>query len=119
MSYLTEFLAGVIGVVEATSFEKHCLWQQEHQERGRQWKQNLSGYIPQIGELDGRPICVSLFTAVVDDHKILFIEATSQLVDHRMIEEWLKKNLPASALKDDGKHINHVNASNFHNVFPR
>lgn len=113
--HMTEFLEGVIGVIEANSFEKLCLWQ----ERGSKaaWKENPAGYSEVIGYLDDMPVCISLFTITVDGHKLLFFDPTSQVVDHRMIDQWLEENLPKSAFKTDG-WINKTNAMNFHNVFP-
>jgi hypothetical protein len=118
--YLLEFLDGVVGVVEATSYEIMCLWHEYHEQRKVSWVQGRGGgYLPTIGELDGRPVCVSLFVNTIDGHKILFIDATSQVVDHRMIDEWLKTVLPATAFQEGGKYINYTNAMNFHNILPR
>lgn len=119
MSQFTEFFEGVVGVVEATSYESMCLWREYHKERGMPWEADLGGYLPTIGQLDGRPVCLSLFVKKIDGHKLLFIEATSQVVDHKMIDEWLKANLPATAFQPGGEYINYQNAMNFHNVFPR
>jgi len=119
MSDYQEFLNGVVGVVEATSYESMCLWREYHLAREKSWVQDLGGYLPTVGHIDGRPVCLSLHINTVDGHKLLFIEATSQVVDHSMIEEWLKANLPATAFRDDGKYLNKENSMNFHNVFPR
>ena len=114
---MTNFLHGVVGVVEANSFESLCLWE-EAEEQGRSWISNNSGFGQTVGQIAGMPVCLSLLTAEVEGHKILFIDPTSQVVDHRMIEEWLAKTLPKSAFRDDG-FVNKTNAMNFHNVFPR
>jgi hypothetical protein len=53
----------------------------------------------------------------VKGHKILFIDATSQLVDWAMIEEWIKSNVPLTAFRSNG-YVNKVDAMNFHNIFP-
>lgn len=116
---MKEFLKDVVGVVEATSYESMCLWREYHQTQKKTWIQGRGGYLPTIGQLDGRPVVLSLLVNTVDSRPILFLEVTSQVVDHKMVEEWLKLHLPASALKDGGKYINKVNAMNFHNVFPR
>lgn len=113
------FLKDVIGVVEATSYETSCLWKEYHQGRKKTWVQGLGGYLPTIGLLGDRPVVLSLLVNTVDGHPILFMEATSQVVDHQMIEDWLKRHLPATALKDDGKYVNKVDSNNFDNVFPR
>lgn len=115
---MTEFLHGVVGVVEANSYEKMCLWQ-EHQARGS-WRERTDGLCQVVGTIDDRPVCVSLFTAEVDGHKILFVDPTSQVVDHAMIEKWLLDTLPASARQQhNANYLNKVDAMNFHNVFRR
>lgn len=119
MSQMKDFLDGVVGVVEANSYESMCLWREYHKQRGMPWEQGLGGYLPTIGQLDGRPVVLSLFVHKIDGHRLLFIEPTSQVVDHQMIDAWLKANLPATAMQPGGEYINRQNAMNFHNVFPR
>lgn len=116
---MKEFLQDVVGVVEATSYETSCLWREYHEDRKEPWIQGYGGYLQTIGELNGRPVVISLFVNTVRGCPILFMEPTSQVVDHVMINDWLKANLPAKALKGDGKYVNKVDAGNFHNVFPR
>jgi hypothetical protein len=64
-------------------------------------------------------VVISLTVNTVHGHRILFLEATSMVVDHQMIEDWLKANLPPTAFKDDGKYLNKENAMNFHTLLPR
>jgi hypothetical protein len=47
------------------------------------------------------------------------MEPISQVVDHAMIDEWLVKNIPPSAMREGSQYPNKVDAMNFHNVFPR
>lgn len=70
-----------------------------------------------VGKLNDRPVVISLNSAMIDGQKILFIDATSELVDWGIVEAWLEKNLPSSAR--DGYRINRTDALNFHNVFRR
>lgn len=115
---IADYLKGVVGVVEANSYETLCLWQENHEERGMPWKQALSGYGEIVGTLAGMPVHLSLLVHEIDGHRLLFIDPTSQVVDHRAIEAWLRENLPPSAHREYGG-INKVDAMNFHNVFPR
>lgn len=117
---MEEFLDGVIGVVDANSYEQHSLWRECHENRHMTWEQNLSGLGQTVGKIDDMPVHISLLTAVVKGHKLLFIHPTSQVVDHRMIDAWLKDNLPLTAFRDRDprKWINRVDAMNFSNVFP-
>lgn len=110
------YLEGVVGVVEATSFEKMCLWQ-ESQRHGREWVEILHGYGPCVGSFNGRPVCISLMSAVIDGQKVAFIHATSQIVDWTLIDKWLEKNLPETAFRAPSR-INRTDAMNFHNIFP-
>ncbi len=119
MNDYQRYLDGIVGVVEATSFEKTCLWRDVVERKGGTWSSSNGGRMFTVGFVDQRPVCVSFIDATINGHKIMFIEATSQVVDWVMIDNWLKEHLPATALKNDGKHINKVDAGNFHNVFPR
>lgn len=108
---LEEYLKDVIGVVEANSFEKMCLWQQN---RLYVWQESLSGYGQQVGEIGGKPIWISLNVDRIYNRKVLFVEATSQVVDWEQIENWLKKNIPSAVVNN---RLNKVDALNFTNVF--
>lgn len=112
--YIKEYLLGVVGIVEANSFESSMLWEKHHEKR--EWKETLSGYLPCVGFIGERPIHISLMTAIIDGFKILFWHPTSQVVDHALIVEWFQKNLPTSAINDRG-YPNSVDAQNFFNVF--
>lgn len=129
---MDDFLEGVIGCCEATNYEKHMLWIEFSQEalaagctsegvfacKRYAWDSNLSGLFEIVGYLGERPVCMTLWTSTLDGHKILFYEPTSRVVDYVMIEEWLEKNLPASARRKDG-FINQTDAMNFCNILPR
>lgn len=63
------------------------------------YKQRGGGYMSQIGILDKRPITLSLFVNEINGIPVLFYEGCSQLVDHLMIENWLKAFCPAYAAR--------------------
>jgi hypothetical protein len=115
---LSDFLSGVVGVVDANSFEALCLWKEYTEELGKPWIERSDGLMECVGELSGMPVNLSLTTAIVDGRKLLFIDAISQVVDNRLIDKWLVETMPVSAMKAPG-HINRTNAMNFHNVFPK
>jgi len=110
-----EFLSGIVGVVEANRFEHMCLWKRYHQELNYPWKDRLSGYGFTVGHLNDKPVHISLLTAVIKGQKLLFTFPTSKVVDHDMIDAWLKENLPEAILEDG--YLNKVDADNFSNVF--
>ena len=109
------FLDNVVGVVEATNFEYHQLWKEWEDKDS--WFTNLSGYGAVVGDIDSRPIFISLRTAIVNGHKILFIDPESEVVDWKLINKWLFTHLPESAM--EGGRINRTDAMNFTNIFPR
>ena len=113
---MVRFLDGIVGAVEATREEYHSLYSRYTKEYGKSWESNSSGLFETVGYLDDRPVCISLRTAVVEGHKILFVEATSQVVDHVLIDEWLRLNIPS---RDNSEYPNKVDVTNFHNIFPR
>lgn len=112
---LTEFLDGVIGVVEANSFETLSLWRECTEELKKTWVDNNRGYWQVVGKLNKMPVCITLQTSVVDGHKILFYHPTSQVVDYRKIDKWLNRNMPKTAFRSNG-YLNRTNAMNFYNV---
>ena len=118
-----KFFEGVVGLVEANSFEKHQLWALNRAKQDgigvapRVWVENLAGIGRCIGYVVDMPVFVSLMTATIDGQKILFYEATSQVVDHRMVEAWLQYNMPTTALRPDTPYLNKTDANNFHTIF--
>ena len=105
-------------VVNASSFEAQLLWEkfckdaiQKTDLNRYEWEQQNPGCSQTIGELDGRPVCLSLFWNKINGIMILFYEATSQVVDHLMVEKWLKKN--CCPKYEHGREA-HCNAENFH-----
>lgn len=114
---MADFLAGVVGAVEANSYEQMCIWQDYHKEHGMSWNARAQGFLETVGHVGDMPVCISLQTVEIDGHKILFYEATSQVVDYRLVEAWLEKTLPDTA-RDEGRngYLNRTDAMNFHNV---
>lgn len=105
-----DFLSGVVGIVEASSFEQLKLWEEYKDE----WEEDSrGGPLFTVGELAGAPICIALRKARVKGHLVAFMEATSQVLDYRQIDRWIFDHLP------EGAYRCKVDAMNFHNVFPR
>lgn len=112
MNQYEGLLKDVVGVCEATSFEKLCLWQEYKSESD--WIDFIGGYGVTVGRLHGHPVVISITAATINGRKILFIEDTSRVVDHAIIEDWLNANLPKSAW--NGEFYNRSDAMNFHNL---
>lgn len=109
---LEDVYRDVFGIVEANSFETLELWKYWHQEKGYTWVQNNSGWLVHVGDLADKEVWISPLAHIVNGKKILFVDATSSVIDWDMIEDYLKKNVP-SAIKDNG-YLRKENAMNFH-----
>jgi hypothetical protein len=111
-------LAKTLFVVEATSFEMQCLWAETSPESNyrrfapRRWEQVHPGWLVTVGELDSRPICVSMCWNRIDGQLVMFWEATSQVVDTIQIEKWLSQHF--NGKWDNGTREATANAANFH-----
>jgi hypothetical protein len=90
-------------VVEATSMEQSQLWEQ-YNKKGLIFSN--AGYGITVGNLNDRPICISITKATYKGKNILIWEATSQLVDYMMIEDFFKKTF---------NEYKKADAQNFHN----
>lgn len=107
---LIQDLKDVIFVVEATRFEQHALWQSYHP--AVNWGQINSGRGFQIGTLADMPVVIGLTWAIIDGQRVMFVEATSQVVDYRMVEAWLEAN--CQPMWDQGHRIARCDTTNFH-----
>jgi hypothetical protein len=119
-SNLRAFLAGAVGVLEATPCELSYVYRR-CSETDRRWSENLSGHLITVGYLNERPICISLRQIDIEGHKVIVYHATSTLVDWSMIRAWLESNMPDSAFEFvNGKaRLNATDADNWSHVLPR
>lgn len=109
-------------VVDATHDEMFMLWEKfsdeamyKHPDFNKfRFEQMNPGVSQQIGTLDKRPVCISLFWWKINGVQIMVVEGTSQVVDHAMIEKWLEKH--CAPRWDGGTRLAHCNAANFHHV---
>ena len=104
----TEFL------VEATSYEKLCLWSEtsdESRHPGKhRWVQDYHGLMIHCGDFGGLPVMVCCEWATIDGCLVCFYDATSMVVHHDMVGDRLKSLAPQATFGD---------AMNFHNVILR
>ncbi len=73
----------------------------------RKWEQVSVNPWLTVGSIGKRPVCLSFEWYRIDGQWVCFWEATSQLVDHAMIDKWLTKHFPDQHSTCD--------AGNFHN----
>lgn len=98
-------------LVEADGFAKQELWARWHDRYKVPWKDFGMGTSREIGRIDKRPVCVTVFWSQIGREKVVgFWHATSQVVDYVMIEEWLKKEFPRVGARCT------ADAMNFHNI---
>lgn len=103
--------------VEATSFERFTLWSRWCAESQEQWKplfekwEQLGGWLVTVGELDDRPVCVSMDWVRMDGHLIMFWKAVSQVVDQLQVEAWFTEHFDRAW---GGGRQSMTDASNFH-----
>lgn len=107
-------------VVEATSFEEQALWcthaainSSERKIYGKavSWKQ-MHGWLVTVGEFHKHPVCVSMHWNLIDGYPVMFYYATSRIVDHTMIDEWIDAHF--SGTWDNGHRRAKTDAMNFH-----
>lgn len=90
-----ELFEDVVFCVEANHHEQHEFWAELHYEPkpGRafvkDWICEGMGHMITIGYIDKRPICVEIYYSRINGKRVLFYSGCSQLVDHKMIDEWL------------------------------
>lgn len=105
-------------VVRATCFEQHMLWSDWSdqsmnplsKERCQKWQQMNTGCMVTVGYIADRPICICLSWNKIDGEMVMFVDPTSELVDHKMIDEWLRKH--CNPMVDGRRAI--VDATNYH-----
>lgn len=76
--------------IEATPAEAHDLWERFHE--GLAWEQVMSGHGVTLGHIDNRPIFLSINWVLINGHPIAIYTAESQVVDHLMVEKYIKSN---------------------------
>lgn len=107
-------------MVEATHHEQHMFWEKYHYQPRenepvvREWKEESQGRMPTIGYIGKRPICVCIFYAKLNGKRVAFYEGVSQLVDHEMIDKWLKHFTLDTIRCDNGTRWAHCDAWNFY-----
>lgn len=107
---LSYHLAETVYVVEATNCEKLFLWKETKDTV--KWESINSGFGFTVGHIADMPVVVSFTFAIINNKKVMFYEATSQVVDYRMIEDWICKYVPVVVM--NCKRDTCTDASNFH-----
>ena len=104
-----ELIAATEYVVEATRYEEFALWKEFNNQI--KWGDiNFGGYGIYLGNVGNMPVMLSIRFQQLNNHLVMFYEPTSQMVDWRMVEEWIDR-VPIVAQK--GKRDAQSDAMNF------
>lgn len=104
-----EQIAKTVFVIEATDFERHMLWREWHDKID--WQEVSRGFFRQIGEIDGRPICVCVTWACINGQLVCFYDATSEVVDYAAVKSWRDNNFHALRGTCDAWNFHHCVAA--------
>lgn len=115
-------------LVEATDFERLTLWNAwandpiakqygPPNEHRVPWEEESLGSLSTVGTIKEfrvrrRPICVSTTWAIILRCRVAFFNATSQVVDHLVVDAWLATK--CNARWDHGMRPARSDAMNFH-----
>ncbi len=89
-----DFSSVDVVVLINSSYESLGIYQ-ELTEKGYKYVQDMGGPLLTIGYIDNRPICIAPLIHEIGGAKVLHLEATSELVDWKLIDKWIKEHTPA------------------------
>ena len=102
--------------VKANTNETFCLWKENKYEYKNEhnWRQVTSGFALTLGEIENRPIVLEFAFNYIYDNLVCFYHGCSQLVDNKMIDDFIEFCWP---IKYDGNRRAMTDATNFHHCF--
>jgi hypothetical protein len=115
---LEERLERTSWVVECGSSNDHMhLWSEywdnpnlRYGIKVKEWEDLGSGFHTTIGYFGEYPVCVDIQWTKISGKWVAFYYACSQIVDHRMVDKWVRENFEGKA--KDGRWA-HTDVSNF------
>jgi hypothetical protein len=96
-------LMSAAAVVEADSFAQQMLWERWNERI--EWESESLGHGLHIGKVDDRPVYVSFSYAKIKGETVVFWYATSQVVDYKMIEDWIKPKTHSYSTSTDAMNF--------------
>ncbi|MFA5153768.1 MAG: hypothetical protein WC554_14500 [Clostridia bacterium] len=101
--------------VEANSYETFKLWKENKYDYSEpcEWKEDTAGLVFTIGYVDNRPINLEFSFNTINGTLVCFYSGISQLVDHKMIEEFIEFCWPIKYDRNSRRAM--TDATNFHN----
>ena len=121
------YFQDVFFLVEATSEEKYLLWEKYGPSLRAKasiegpsvfWKDESAGYMIHVGNIADRPIMVHISYATLNGKKVMFYEGVSELVDHKMIHDWVHYH-SHHIRRDNGHRWAQCNTANFNHCLRR
>lgn len=111
-------LEKTVFIVEATSFEQHCLWGQHASDSWMRpkdyevvtWEQ-INGWLITVGEIGKRPVCISTSWVKINGALVMFYEQCSQVCDSVQTKKWVDKHF--NEKWDNGHRPARCDAMNF------
>lgn len=79
-----------IAVQISSSLETLALYQ-DFKERKWSYEQDRSGPLLTIGNFGGRPICIAPLIHRIGGLNVMYVEATSPLIDWDFIDNWIRE----------------------------
>ncbi len=98
-------------VLTANSFEISQLWSKYS--KIVKWESSNGGPGITIGEIEGRNVWVAVYPFKINGETIIQLDCTSQLVDYKMLDDWIADHFPLIGSKSLDAS---VDANNFHRV---
>jgi len=115
---MKEMFENAVALCEASSFEKHMLWQlysdksdlqsKEYPIEKVEWGEVNQGWVLCIGDLNGNPVVVSFLMGWLYNQLVVFWYPTSSVVGYGLIDKYLNENFKNIIIKED--------ADNFFNI---
>lgn len=100
--------------VEANSFERFALWQENKylKQHSVQWEDINHGWSKVLGKEGEHEINVSFDFAKLNGNLVCFYNPCSNVVNHELVKNWFLKNYPVKY--DNGQRRAMTDAQNFH-----
>lgn len=73
----------------------------EFKAAGWTYLQDAGGYLHTIGHHDDNPICVSPLVHTINGVKVMYVEATSAVVDWGMVDKWINERCNNVCIEED------------------
>lgn len=116
LEYINEIdkrLANTFHAIEADDYASRMIWKEYFYdvlplERKYEFIQDHSGFAREIGRVGDRPVMLGFRWWIVNGHPVLFYYCNSQIVDWKMIGDWLKKYMPHIKYTSDAENANNV-----------